>query len=64
MSCQPFDVFGVTLGELMCLPQAVNEVRPKISPYVENLLVPFGQSNAILCILYSILNWTCIHKDS
>ena len=61
MSCQLFDVFGVALGELVYLQQAVNEVRPKISPCIETLLVCLGQSNTILCILYSIfvnnLNW-------
>ena len=32
ISCLPFDVFGVALGELVYLRQAVNEARPKISP--------------------------------
>ena len=45
----------------MHLRQAVNEVGPKMSLCGEKFLVRLVQSNAILCILYSIfvnkLNW-------
>ena len=55
MSYLPFDIFHVVLCELGYLRQSLNEVTLNISPCGENLLVVLGQSNAILCILYSIL---------
>ena len=54
MFCLLFIVIGVALGELVYLRLAVNEVSPKISPLIENLLVVLGQNNAILCILHII----------
>ena len=53
--CLPFDIFDVVLCELGYLRQSINEVTLNISHCGENLLVVLSQSNAILCILYSIL---------